>query len=104
MLLILLHTLQGFWSGEDKKRTRKTSDKEEKEDNKYKEDKKGDKEDEKDKKGEVMRITRRTSDPSQRSQCPLKTCSGVFTKHKSIIRWSSAEMTKKIEVGKKSER
>ena len=43
---------------------------------KYKEDKED---------REMMRITMRTYDPSQRSQCPLKTCSRVFTKHQSII-------------------
>ena len=43
---------------------------------------------------ELMRTRKRTSDPSQQSQCPFKTCSRVFTKHQSIIGWSSAKMTK----------
>ena len=54
---------------------------------------KEDKEDNEDS-DEVMRITMRTSDPSLQWQCPLKTCSTVFTKHQSIIGWSSAKMTK----------
>ena len=44
----------------------------------------------------MMMITMRTSDPSQRSQCPLKTCSRVFTKHQSIIGWLTNRSCKEI--------